>query len=340
MTCCVTACLVSGIATAAPTGADAKGGGGGGGPGGGGGGGPGGGGAGGAGIGGADRAATWSGEPERDPTVKPWEVTAAFEHHQLIRQNDLGGAGENKLLNVFEGRFEYDPTAHDAIRLRAFLLDRFIADSGETGWRFDDAILSYTHYFDLPYQMTLKPGAWLTAPFAWTSQLHGYITDARVYVSLAKYFGKYFSVEPRLRGDWFVVRYNTAKGGSPNEKADFGLGLNAEFRMPFHPKLSAGIDLATSYAWYYDVADANPIPGNPTPFNGNSAPPVQQTYGGEFYLRYLLPTLYGFHADVSLAYAQGDPSLGYTSLLHDGVQHPSFGYRQVAEVYGVISARY
>lgn len=288
----------------------------------------------------ADRAATWSGQPERDPTVKPWELGTSFEHHQLIRQNDLGGAGENKLLNVFEGRFEYDVTPNDAIRVRAFLLDRFIADSGETGWRFDDAILSYTHYFQLPWQMVLKPGAWVTAPFSWTSQLHGYITDLRAYASLAKFFGKYFDVEPRIRGDWFVVRYNTSTGGAPNEKADFGMGINAELHMPFHPRLSAGVDLATSYSWYYDVANASPIPGNPTPYNGNTAPPIQQTYGGEVYLRYLLPTLYGFHADISLAYADGDPSIGYTSLLHDGVQHPSFGYRQVAEVYGVINARY
>jgi hypothetical protein len=72
-------------------------------------------------------------------------------------------------------------------------------------------------------------------------------------------------------------------------------------------------------------------------FNGQ---PVQQAYGGEVFLRYSPPPFARIHTDISAAYAQGDPTLGYTSILHDGVSHIYPFWRQTSEFYFTIAARY
>jgi hypothetical protein len=53
-----------------------------------------------------------------------------------------------------------------------------------------------------------------------------------------------------------------------------------------------------------------------------------------------MPTLMGFKPDVTLAYAMGDPTVGYSSVLHDGVGHVYLGYRQNSEVYLSLAVRY
>src|SRR5690349_19337394 len=56
-----------------------------------------------------------------DETVsgqKPWEVGGTWETHRLIRQEDLNGAGYNKLVNVLGAYARYDLTANDRIGLR------------------------------------------------------------------------------------------------------------------------------------------------------------------------------------------------------------------------------
>ena len=41
------------------------------------------------------------------------------------------------------------------------------------------------------------------------------------------------------------------------------------------------------------------------------------------------------------SYAEGDPTLGYTSVLHDGARHLYFGFnRHVSEFYAALTARY
>ena len=53
-----------------------------------------------------------------------------------------------------------------------------------------------------------------------------------------------------------------------------------------------------------------------------------------------MPTFSGVKSDISLAYAQGDPTIGYTNFLHDGVGHAYLGYRQTSEVYASLGMRY
>jgi hypothetical protein len=67
---------------------------------------------------------------------------------------------------------------------------------------------------------------------------------------------------------------------------------------------------------------------------------MQQSYGGEIFVRYVMPEVSGFKSDFTLALAQGDPSLGYPSVLHDGVVHPYLLYRDTAEVYFALEGRY
>jgi len=277
---------------------------------------------------------------------KWWEVGGAFETHRLIRQEDTSNA-DNKVFNVFSASVGVDPTPLDHIKLRGFLTQRFIADNGETGWRSEDLILSYSHYFPLKYEMTFKPGAWLTAPTSLASQKAGNVTTPRAYMSLEKEFGRYFRVEPRVYGDVNLVKYRSYEGGSPNIKYGLGFGLGAELTMPFHTPLSFGFDAGTRYSWYYDVQNSDP---NSTGINGGSVvvqdqtyqnQPIQQTYLFEIYGRYILPTLLGFKSDITLALANGDPSLGSVSVLHGtGVSRITGGYRNNAEVYASFAVRY
>jgi hypothetical protein len=116
--------------------------------------------------------------------------------------------------------------------------------------------------------------------------------------------------------------------------------------VPYVEVLSFGVSLAMGWTWYYGVDSANnpgtqtgTAPGAITGQTGNQ--PMQQSYGGEIFARVDLPTYQGFASDITLSYAEGDPTLGYTSVLHDGVRNPYFGFnRHVSEVYVALTARY
>jgi hypothetical protein len=290
----------------------------------------------------------------RDPEKKIWEVGISSEYHRLFIQNDLEGAAANKNLLVHAAYVEVDPTPADRIRLRGFLYERFLADPGETGVRSDDLILQYTRVQKLPYEMTLKPGAWVTFPTSFTSQKASSITSPRVYVALDKGLGKWVHVEPRVSGDYYIVRYGTVENGStPNAQARAGIGLNVEAQMPFHPALSIGADAGTAYYWYYKArasqANNGPNPSFPgTVQNSGSTTedqPIQQTYGFEAYARYDLSKYRpekatDFHWDFTLSLANGDPAIGYSSAIHDGSLAVYWGFRTTAQVYGVLAARY
>jgi hypothetical protein len=98
-----------------------------------------------------------------------------------------------------------------------------------------------------------------------------------------------------------------------------------------------------AYAWYYGVGTC---PYGTMCYGAVSDPqfgtsqPVQQSYGGDVYVRYTLPELSGFKSDVVLTFANGDPTLGYPTLLNDGIQHPYFLYYNTAEVYLALEGSY
>jgi hypothetical protein len=281
---------------------------------------------------------------------KPWEVGMIFTTHRLVVQDDLAGgttdpgsagsgAGNNKMVNDFEAYARYDITKHDRVSIRAYLYERFLADSGETGVRFDDLVFTYTHSISLPKKFNLDIGLLLTAPTSYDSYLAGTITTPRLSIELDRRFGP-LSLDARTFAQYDIQTessYDGDQGGDPTSLFHVGIVADAELHMPFYEPLSVGTGLYTAWVWYHNIAGQNQVVTDPQ--FGNSQP-IQQSYGGEAYVRYLMPTLMGFKPDLTVAYAMGDPTVGYSSVLHDGVGHVYLGYRENAEVYASLAVRY
>jgi hypothetical protein len=282
--------------------------------------------------------------------VKPWELGANWETHRLVRQEDINGAGSSKVFNLlfFSGR--YDITDKDRVSVSWGIYQRFLADQGETGFRGTDITLAYTRLIPLPERLTLRVTPSTTIPTSFASQLASNITSPGLALTLSRKFGD-LNLDARISGTAFIDHYTTsgdnAAGGSPNAKYRLGGSLTAEYSMPFHRALSLGASLLDSYYWFYTPQNGSGSPNSVQNTQGATADaqfpsgqPMQQSYGGEIFARYLMPTVMGFKSDFTLAFANGDPSLGYPGALHDGVVHPYLGYRQTAEVYGSLSVRY
>src|SRR5262249_29869183 len=88
-------------------------------------------------------------------------------------------------------------------------------------------------------------------------------------------------------------------GGNPLPKGSLSFLIAVEYAMAFHRPLVIGADVFNEWLWYQ--------------FNPQGGQPAQQVYGYEFFIRYELPRYKDLKVDLSLAYAQGDPTLGYTS---------------------------
>lgn len=296
---------------------------------------------------------------------KPWEIGATFETHRLLRQDyNLEGTGALKVFNVLFAVAKYSLTDYDTVLLSGGGYQYFLADSSETGFRASDLSLAYTHMFPLPDKFRLRATGGLTAPISYDSQLATNITSPSLSVALSRKFGD-LALEARITGRYFWDRYTTANAiggsnndatsgsGQPNVEWSAGAALSAEYDMPFYRPLSAGVALTDSYIWFYNVGQcpADSGLGQATGGGPNSCPgattnkavdnnPWQQSYGGEIFVRYVMPDLGGFKSDLTVAFANGDPSLGYPSVLHDGIVHPYLFYYNSAEVYAALSGRY
>jgi hypothetical protein len=275
--------------------------------------------------------------------TKPWELGVTWETHRMIRQDDLEGSADQKVFNVLSLYARYDLTEHDRISVRDFVQQEFIADQGESGMRTGDVDFSYTRTVPLPRQFVFSATGVLSAPTSFDSQKAGLITAPTLVLQLDKRLGKYVGVTARAVGSAFIAKYAEAEGGQANPHWHLTANLEADVTMPFLEQLSIGADIATGYTWYYEVQSGDPSVVANGVVNDPQFPnsqPVSQSYGGEIFARYLLPNVAGVKSDISLALADGDPSLGYNSVLHDGVSEVYLFFRQTAEVYGTISVRY
>lgn len=291
---------------------------------------------------------------------KPWEVAATYELHRLIRQEDLGGNGANKVFQLFGVSAKYLLTGHDILTLFGGATEGYLADSGETGARAQDISLQYAHIFELPQKLKLRAAASVTAPVSYFSQLASNITTPSVSGSLSRRFGN-LALSATVRGAFFWDRYTSAAAlgdgstgassytgsGDANTKYVLGGLLSAEYDMPFHRPLSVGIALSDSYYWYYNVGQpplnqgpqsACGMPSCGATYNATQGPgqPWQQSYGGEIFARYVLPDLGGFKSDLTVALGNSNPNF----VLHDGIVHPYLLYRDTAEVYVALGGRY
>jgi hypothetical protein len=290
-----------------------------------------------------------AGDPDivlRETTAaKPWEVGGVWETHRLFRQEDLNGVGDDKLFNVLGLYAQYDITQYDRVKLRGYVYERFTADQGETGFRADDLILQYIRRIPLPNKFTLRVSGWVTAPTSFSSQLEGLITAPRLTLDLEKKFGRYVTADVRAYSDWYIVKYASAQGGNPSVSHDLVFDAEVEANMPFYTPLSIGASVATGYDWYYQPNSTND-PNTQVQMNGTvgdstfTNQPIQQTYSAEVFARYEFPSLAGMKSDFLLAVANGDPSLGSNSVLHDGVGHVYAFYRQTAEAYAALTVKY
>jgi len=250
-----------------------------------------------------------------------------------------GGAGADKVVNDYAAYIRYDITKHDRVSVRAYLYEFFLADPGESGVRFDDMAFTYTHSVTLPKKFNLDIGLLLTAPTSFESYLAGTVTTPRLSVEVDRRFGA-VSLSARTYAQYDIQTEssygNNGQGGAPTTLFHIGAVGDAELHMPFYEPLSVGAGVFTAWTWYHRIAAEMESGADPT----FAHQPIQQTYGGEAYARYLMPSIMGFKPDLTLAYAMGDPTVGYSSVLHDGVGHLYLGYREYSEVYLSLAIRY
>lgn len=280
-----------------------------------------------------------TGAPEK---AKPWEVGASWEAHTLLTQQDLEGYAPDKFYNYYYAYGRYEFFKYNRLTLRMGLYQRFVADPGETGARLDDLYFAYTRTVPLPQGFRFAATASLIAPFSFISQKEGLITAPRLTLQLDKELGKYVNVSLRTFGEGDIQRYTSFDNGStPNPIARMGVSVSGDVTMPFHTPLSMGGAIFTGYTWYYD---ANATPPMLTGYSGTppvqqdpgfTHQPTQQSYGGELYARYTMPSLAGIKSDVKVALAEGDQS-----ILHDGVTHFYMFFRLSTQVYGALTLRY
>ena len=291
---------------------------------------------------------------EKTPQEKPWEVIADFEMHRLLQSNYLAeGTGMVKMFNVLDvSGFYYINGPDDRIRLEAAAFQYFLADSGESGFRMDDVELEYSHLFHLPWKVLFRTSAGLTAPLSFDSQLASNITSPFARLKLIRIFGDLI-VAAGLSARDYIDRYSSSASlgttgqdsgsGQPNLHWRFGASLSAEYGLPFERHLSVGASVVDYYLVYYGVGSCpydTMCYGAVSDPQFGSSQPVQQSYGEDVYVRYILPDLSGFHSNIVLTLANGDPTLGYPTVLNDGIQHPYFLYYNTAEVYLALEGAY
>ena len=284
-------------------------------------------------------------------TGKWWEVGGTWETHGLFVQSDLQGAARSKLFNFAYFYARADVTKYDRLSLRGGFYQFLLSDQAESGVRATDLVLAYTRLVPLPGQVELRLIASVSAPISYYSQRAGTITSPTGTIELSRRFGR-LSLDGRVFGGGTIARKTTSQGydtststvsygggipdqqvapgagSNPNAKGVLGGLLEADYKMWFHEALSVGADVYTAYLWYYDVSKE--VGGQP----------IQQVYGGEVFVRYNLPTFYGFKTDLTVAAAVGDPTLGYPSVIYDGIHNIYGPLRQTAEMYGALSVRY
>jgi hypothetical protein len=274
--------------------------------------------------------------------TKPWDIGGDFETHRLIRQDDLEGAGANKVSNALGVFADYRLSPHDIVTVRDFFTENFLVDQGQSGLRTGDVTFSYTHIHPLPRDFTFSGTFAISAPTSYQSQKSSQIVDPTLILGLNKRFGRYINLVARVTGGVFVDKYAEAEGGAPNPLARLGGALGVQVVMPFHEPLLLGIDATTSYTWIYQVQSGDPnVVANGVVSDAQFPnQPISQSYGGEIFARYTLPSLAGVKSDFQLALTQGDPEVGYTSFLHDGVGYAYLFYRQTSDIYATFSVSY
>jgi hypothetical protein len=301
------------------------------------------------------------GRGERAATSKSWQIRGSIEYHHLINASYTNGfatAGAPEESNALNQNLLYyllaaywEPTPKDRIWAEGGFYTRAgsIKDSGESvvggpnAGGLDDALIAYTRTVPLPLKITLRITPRVDIGLSYESRvLEGLIAAPRLGVSLERDFGP-INVFVETHGYWYGQQYAEYAGGNPTLEWSLHGLVEVIATMPFHKQLSLGVLATASAAWYHNATDGGSGPLSTVVMNGaESGPsqPIQNTYGGELYVRYMLPTFHSLASDIVVAYADGDPFIGYNQFLHDGVGRFDPFYRSVSEFYTALTARY
>lgn len=275
-----------------------------------------------------------------------WLVGASFETHRLIRQDDLGGAARSKALNYLNIYAGVRPTPTDQIRISGGFYQRFLADGGETGIRADDLDVSYNHMFALPWNLMLRPAIGNTIPVSFESRLMGlYAAPNASLLLMRNFLDGNLNVLIRGAGAAYITEYKQASGaGSANPIASSSIGIGLNYSIPFHQNLQIGASAQTGWQWLHEVEHGNDpsldaqfknAPVQPTKDPQFVSQPVAQSYGGEVYVGYQLPSLFDTQSNIQLALSQGN-----NAVIHDGVRNVYWMFRRSAQVYLALQVQY
>lgn len=256
---------------------------------------------------------------------KWWDVGASWETHGLLWRTNTN-CGRCKLFNYASVYAGLNLTRNDRLRARIGMYEWLIADPGETGLRATDLNISYRHVFRLPWELTLRATAAVSLPTGFYSQLTTQVVAPSLGLALARSY-RGLTVELSGFSAYFVVG-DGAPHGNSNTQALVSGSFDISYSFWFHPALELGVDGYTGFAWHYFAPP------------GQARTPPLQAYGGEIYLRYAPPVIKGIHTEITVALADGDPTLGYGLRNHDGINHLYLNYYSSLEAYGALAVRY
>lgn len=178
----------------------------------------------------------------------------------------------------------------------------------------------------------------------------GLVSTPRATLSLMRNFlDGSLNVNLRPTAAYYISTHRQATGGGTIPYASTGIGLDVNYSMPFHPPLQVGASVQTYYYFNHETEHANDptlqsqfknTPIQPTRDPQFESQPVSQTYGGEVYVGYQLPKLLKASSNIQLSLAQGDTTLGYAGVIHDGRSNVYWMFRRSAQVYLALQVQY
>lgn len=245
---------------------------------------------------------------------KRWNVGTSFTTNRSIYREDVGGA--NRASNSLGVSAGFAITPKDTIRANWGVIQRFIADAEETGFRVDDPNLNYSHRFLLPARIMLGTSLGNSFPVSYHSRLRSSIATPRAGLSLGRSFlDNTLSFSTNGNANYHIVKYNAGIQGGQNTQFSTSVGFSVSYTMPFHRALQISGNVSTSWSWDYEVDHLND-PNLAQQFEGQNIQPSadpyfarpagQQGYGGGVQVSYSLPSLKGINSSIQLGVSQGD----------------------------------
>lgn len=287
-------------------------------------------------------------DPDEDSTSyaarKRWSVGTSLETNRTILQEDVGV--RTKAFNTLSLYASYFVTKADQVRVTGGFIQRFIADETETGIRTDDIGLSWSHRFRLPGDFLLAPTIGNSIPISFQSRLMGLIALPRASVFLSRNFlDDNLNLSLSASGGYYIVKYRQMEGReAANPRATTSIRFAVNYSMPFHQPLQVGGSIGTGYTWDYNVDHSNDAtlaeqfpnakvePSADPYFAGN--PPASQSYSGEVYVSYNLPSLVGVNTNFQVSLSQGD------GTLREGATHLYWLSRRGGQVSAALTVSY